>query len=142
MQKFLRQLTYHTVVGEEVGEMGSLGSGGASPILLGASSHTPRTWGTTWMELYILYRLGGHPEPVTYIHTSAKERPTLKAQLQTFRNSIRTLIHTTMPTKYHPLCKGINISAKRLQPLGIDTMLAVLPFQLHSSLTSRTRIAA
>ena len=103
---------------------------------------TPDSMGTTWLELYTLYRMTGHPEPVTYNTTQATVRPTLRQQLHTFRHTTRQLVINTMPQQAHTLFKGkSDMHGKRLGTLGINTNLAILPWQPDITPSTRTRIA-
>ena len=104
--------------------------------------HDQDTFGITWLELYTLYRMAGHPEPLTYDTTQATARPTLRQQIHTFRHAIRQLVNNTMPQQNHKLFKGKGgIHGKRLGTLGINTNLAILPWQPDITSDTRNRVA-
>ena len=88
------------------------------------------TDGFTWLELYALYRLAGHPEPIAYTKGDATTRPALRQQLHAFRHAVRQLALHTMAVTEHHLFKGHQQGhTRRLQGLGIHTHLAALPWQ-------------
>ena len=97
--------------------------------------------GFTWLELYTLYRLTGQPEPIGYQAASAQQRPTLRRQLHAFRQAIRQLVHHTMGTAQHYLFKGRKDTTKRLHTLGINTCIAILPWQPCLTLQMQTTLA-
>ena len=127
IQAFLLDMPYHRT---EVEDLGLPASSLQPSAGQGAQVEPPRTSvGITWLELYILYRHSTHAPPT---HTAtAHTTSTLRHQLCAFRRAVRKLVVTTCAPRYHKLVKGIQKPAQRLQHLGIDTHLAVLPFQPH-----------
>ena len=98
--------------------------------------------GTTWLELYILYRMAGHPEPLTYDTKQATMRPTMRQQIHAFRHATRQLVINTMPQQTHDLFRGkCGMHGKRLRTLGINTNLAILPWQPDITQATQQRIA-
>ena len=89
----------------------------------------PHNGGVTWLELYALYRLAGHEEPLRQDRIAAASRPTLRQQLHAFRQATRQVVLATMTSEYHQLAKGRQQAGKRFASLGIDTHLATLPWQ-------------
>eukprot|EP00973_Karenia_brevis_P002446 329943-Karenia_brevis.AAC.1 len=41
--------------------------------------------GTTWLELYIAYKLAGYACPLAYPHNKARARRTMRMQLKAFK---------------------------------------------------------
>ena len=97
-----------------------------------AAQTTHRPLGTTWFELYIAYKLAGHPDPLPHSISSSIARPSLRQQLHAFRSGVRGMVRLTFPTSLHKFFKGGACKGKRLQGLGINTYLPILP--LHPSL--------
>ena len=118
-----------------VNEDGNGGRANSNQVAGGAAAAKPflpdmmvNTQGITWLELYTLYRLAGHPEPLSYDRAQATSRPTLRQQLHTFRHATRQLVHATMAAEYQHLFKGIAcMHGKRLHTLGVNTNVAILP---------------
>ena len=106
------------------------------------NTHEQSTMGCTWLELYALYRLAGHPEPKAYQKDAATPRPTLKQQLHTFQQATRQLVTNTMGQQQQHLFKGKRERhGKRLSTLGINTNVAILPWQPDLTEATRQRVA-
>ena len=97
--------------------------------------------GTTWIELYVLYRLAGKPEPIQYTAEDASSRPTLRMQLHAFRRGVRRVVQLAMPASLHWLFKGEAHGNRRLGSLGITTYLATLPWQPCLTKDAQNRLA-
>ena len=119
---------------------------GASPTPAGPvddmrSHENTGPLGITWLELYIIYRLAGHPETVPYTNASARTRPTLRQQLTAFRQTIRQVVQQTMDSSHHGLFVGQPSKGRRLATLGVSTNLAVLPWQPYIAKDLQDRVA-
>ena len=135
IQAFLGDMPYTPV---ELGSRapGSLTAGSADSV----EHHPPD--GITWLELYTLYRMAGWPEPLAQPSLLAAPKPTLRQQLQAFRQATRQLVHSTMPADMQTLFKGHgSITGKRLAGLGVNTFLAVLPWQPCLTLQAHSKVA-
>ena len=100
------------------------------------------THGFTWLELYGLYRLAGYPEPLPYHRHDAATRPTLRQQLHNFRLATRQLAISTMAVEHHRLFKGMQAKhEKRLSSIGINTNVAILPWQPCLTQEAQKRLA-
>ena len=75
------------------------------------------------------------------IQVLQQPEPTLRQQLQAFRQATRQLVLHTMPQQTHRLIQGKVQAGKRLAPLGINTHLATLPWQPCLSHTTQHRLA-
>ena len=90
----------------------------------------PTPWGTTWLELFIVFKLQGHPDPLPADGRRASARPSLQQQLVEFRSLVRNCAELLFESKVANYFKGKAQGMFRLRCLGISTNLAVLPLQL------------
>ena len=90
-------------------------------------------FGCTWLELYICYKLAGYnmEQPQGNAAATANVQPTLGQQLKTFRLAVRRFASRTLKEEDKKFFRGGDRPAPRLRTCGIDTLLAVLPFQLQ-----------
>ena len=134
VQAFLQDMPY-TFMGDSRAD-GSLTAGGAD-------SDDPSTpIGITWLELYALYRMAGWPEPLAEPRQQAAPKATLRQQLQAFRQATRQLVHNTMSADMQGLFTGgSTLTGKRLAGLGINTFLAVMPWQPCLTQQAQSRVA-
>ena len=125
IQTFLQQLRFHSTI----------------ETTRAAAQSLQATPGTTWLKLYVLYRLMGHPEPIGYQAHKAHARPTLCKQLHTFRRTVRQITMLTMVEHYRRYFTGAMGKGQPLRGLGISTCLAILPMQLCLEATTQLRVA-
>ena len=97
--------------------------------------------GITWLELYVVYRLAGHPPPISPAAQPAISQPMLRQQLHTFRVAVRTIFRLTVPEPQHHLIKGAATTTRRLAGLGITTFLATLPWQPDLTPAAQNQVA-
>ena len=132
--------------GAKDGGASGQGGGKATPLGQRATDTQPQgtsmpLHGTTWLELYIVYRISGHPPPIQQPASSPLSRPTLRQQLHLFTLQVRRCCRQYFHTKHHHLFRAGPAKGKRLLGLGIDTHLAILPFQIPLAEHARRRIA-
>ena len=97
--------------------------------------------GITWLELYVLFRLAGHAQPIRVATDSANARPALQQQLHRFRTTVKQVVHLTCSPSDQWLIKGKDVVQHRLQGLGVSTYLPVLPWQPHLTPSAQHQIA-
>ena len=85
--------------------------------------------GTTWIELFILFRMAGHAEPLPADARTAKARPTLGVQLGHFRRLVRRVVAQTFSADAAAYFRGGAFRGQRLRCLGVGTHLSVMPFR-------------
>ena len=132
VQAFLLAMPFVPIDDPGISGIGSASAADSSPQAEEAqdTQNQRQKLGFTWLELYGLYRLAGHPEPIQYSRSEAVARPTLRQQLHAFRHTVRQLVLHTMPSEQQHLVKGTKQPhSKRLDSLGIATHLAILPWQ-------------
>ena len=137
IQAFLRNMPYTPTHNKE-SHVG--GDRADDSLIVGSAEAVPL--GITWLELYALYRMAGWPEPLATHTLQAATRPTLRQQLHAFRQATRLLVHSTMPTTSQTYFKGSSqMGGKRLASLGINTLLAVMPWQPCLTMQAKDRVA-
>ena len=146
IQAFLLDVPLHTLQGDGGDGCGRSDgnqvAGSADAAVIDTTQLDHGTFGITWLELYTLYRMAGYPEPLTYDTTQATARPTLRQQLHNFRHATRQLVTNTMPQQTHGLFRGkCGMHGKRLHTLGINTNLAILPWQPDITPATQQRVA-
>ena len=97
--------------------------------------------GTTWLELYIVYRMLGHPEPVSRDQNLAVAKPTMGAQLREFRAVVRKVVRWAFAGKSMLLFRGTESKGHALRTLGLRTILATMPYQLQLTEGARRAVA-
>ena len=87
--------------------------------------------GTTWIELFIAYRLAGHRSPIDRDENLAAVKPTMGAQLREFRLAIRKIAKWAFGGKDMMLFRGTEAKQQVLRNFGLRTVVATLPLQLN-----------
>ena len=86
--------------------------------------------GTSWLELYILYKMAGGSCVVSNPASKAQARPSMRVQLKEFKRICRFIAKHTMAEEDAKLLKP-NLSKKpRLWGLGIETHVAMVNFNV------------
>ena len=57
----------------------------------------PTTRAVTWIELYVLYRLRGHPKPIPDPSVVSRNRATADKQIKQFKNLLRGTASRILP---------------------------------------------
>ena len=95
--------------------------------------HTQPTQGRTWLELFIIYHLLGHPRlggrDKQHKHL-AQPQDSLGQLLQAFRLQVRRLVKIIYPPHIQRLFNG-KAGGQPLMHLGITTHLTTLPLELN-----------
>ena len=97
--------------------------------------------GTTWLELYIVYRLAGHAEPISRAGNVAATKPSMGSQLREFRLIVRKIVKWTIGGKAINLFRGTEAKHQLLRSLGLRTVIATLPMQLNITAEISTIVA-
>ena len=88
----------------------------------------------TWLELYILYRLRGHPKPIDDPCRKAEARPTPAKQINSFKQSVRAVAHRTLsPEDYGFFFSSATIRKANLSEVAIAGKHASLLFNVAIS---------
>ena len=88
----------------------------------------------TWLELYILFRLRGHPKPVKDPPSKADARPTPAKQIAAFKKTIRAVAHRTLaPDVYKATFSSANIRKANLTGVAIAGKHASVPFNVYAT---------
>ena len=96
----------------------------------------------TWLELYILYRLRGHPKPIDDPSNKAEARATPAKQINAFKQSVRAVAHRTFNPKEYSLFLGsARIKKPNLSEVAIAGKHACLPFNVAISHEEQVQIA-
>ena len=82
--------------------------------------------GTTWLELYVLYKLAGGLCPVRDPEGKASARPAMRVQLKMFQNICRYIIKNTMTEEDAGLFKQSKSALPRLKGHVISTRCAMV----------------
>ncbi len=83
-------------------------------------------FGTTWLELYALYKALVHPCAVADPKRSAQARPSLGKQLQTFKLTVRRVAKQKLCQKDKELLKVCTHRGYALERLGISNHAAMV----------------
>jgi len=75
--------------------------------------------GTSWLELYLLYRMGGAPQPIMRQANEATVRPTLVKQIVSFKKLFRALTLRIVSDTERKLFAPSLAKMPRFKPLGI-----------------------
>ena len=82
--------------------------------------------GTTWLELYTLYKIGGNPCPVKDPIRKAQGRPVVRTQIAVFKAAIRAIAKHTMTEEQEALIRPAKFKGHPLKRLGIDMYLPMI----------------
>ncbi len=97
--------------------------------------------GTSWLELYTLYKLGGGSCVVADPECKAAPRPSMRMQLKAFTKTCRAIARLTMEQQDANLFKANGAKKPRLKTLGIQTHMPMVNFQLVIDKKTQEEIA-
>ena len=75
---------------------------------------------TTWLELYLLYRLRGNPKPILDNKFKARSRATVQMQLREFKNVVRGVVDRAIyDDKHKGFFKPAKVTQEKFLCLGL-----------------------
>ena len=83
-------------------------------------------FGTTWLELFTLYKALGHPCPVKDPLKKAQGKPSLGAQLNSFKLATRRLAKQKLCTQDQKLFKACQRKGYALRRLGVSSRVSMI----------------
>jgi hypothetical protein len=97
--------------------------------------------GTTWLELYILFRLMGYGKPVRDRQDKARSRSTVRQQLDMFKKATRAVVERIyIGTKVKPLFSPNKFKGEPLAAFAISGNQAMVNFRVAISEDLKTHI--
>ena len=96
---------------------------------------------TTWLELYILYRLYGYDKPVPDKGNKAAAKASTDQQLAQFATSVRGCVSRTMYRESHiAFFKPYKNNIHKYKCLGIEGMYPTISAEIHMTEDQRTNV--
>ena len=100
----------------------------------------PEQRGTTWLELYTLYKIQGNPCAIGDPGGKAEPRPAVRKQNMTFRNAVRAIASNTMEQEQEKLIKPSRFKGFALKRLGIEMYLPMIGAKVAMNRQERRRV--
>eukprot|EP00973_Karenia_brevis_P016017 2189887-Karenia_brevis.AAC.1 len=102
----------------------------------------PEQRGTTWLELYTLYKVRGFPCAIGDPESKAEARPVVRQQVTAFRSVVRAIAANTMEQEQERLIKPSEFKGFALKRLGVEMYLPMISGKVVMSRKERSTVDA